>query len=376
MKVIYCDHSATTMVKRKVLNAMIPYYTEQYGNASSLYSIGRNAKCAISEARNNVANAINAKPKEIYFTSCGSESDNLALKGFCYANQQKGKHIITSKIEHPAILNTCASLEKRGFKVNYIDVDKNGFVNLNQLRNAINKDTILVSIMTANNEIGTIQDIEKIGEICKKNNIVFHTDAVQAIGNLKIDVQKMNIDMLSMSAHKFYGPKGVGALYVKEKTEFERIQDGGHQERDKRAGTENVAGIVGLGEAIKIASYNMEDYCKKLLNIRNSFINKAKEEFLEKVRINGDLEKRLPGHVSISFNKIDSNLLLLELDKKGICASGGSACCSSSATPSHVLTSIGLEKEWMNGTIRLTFGDDNKIEDIDYIIQSLKEIIK
>lgn len=377
MKIIYCDHSATTKVKKEVLNEMIPYYMNQYGNASSLYSVGRDAKYAITQARRRVARAINASAQEIYFTSCGSESDNLALKGFCHANKQKGKHIITSKIEHPAILQTCLTLEKEGFEVIYLDVDKNGFVDINQLTNAIRKDTILVSIMTANNEIGTIEDIKAIGSICKNNNIIFHTDSVQAIGNVKIDVQEMNIDMLSMSAHKFYGPKGVGALYVREGIEFDRIQDGGHQERDKRSGTENVAGIAGLGKAIELASNNFDDYTKKLTTIRDYFIDKAIKEFgKENVRINGDLNKRLPGHVSISFRGKDSNLILLELDKKGICASGGSACCSSSATLSHVLQAIKLEREWAEGTIRLTFGDDNTKEDVDYIIESLKEIIK
>lgn len=377
MKIIYCDHSATTKVKKEVFNEMIPYYMNQYGNASSLYSVGRDAKYAITQARRRVARAINASAQEIYFTSCGSESDNLALKGFCHANKQKGKHIITSKIEHPAILQTCLALEKEGFEVIYLDVDKNGFVDINQLTNVIRKDTILVSIMTANNEIGTIEDIKAIGSICKNNNIIFHTDSVQAIGNVKIDVQEMNIDMLSMSAHKFYGPKGVGALYVREGIEFDRIQDGGHQERDKRSGTENVAGIAGLGKAIELASNNFDDYTKKLTTIRDYFIDKAIKEFgKENVRINGDLNKRLPGHVSISFRGKDSNLILLELDKKGICASGGSACCSSSATLSHVLQAIKLEREWAEGTIRLTFGDDNTKEDVDYIIESLKEIIK
>lgn len=377
MKVIYCDHAATTMLKKEVFNAMIPYYTEEYGNASSIYSLGRKAKYAISEARQKVARVINANSKEIYFTSCGSESDNLALKGFCYANKDKGNHIITSKIEHPAILNTCKTLEKQGFEVTYLNVDKNGFVNLGELNNAITNNTILVSIMTANNEIGTVQDIEKIGEICKKKGIVFHTDSVQAIGNMKIDVRKMNIDMLSMSAHKFYGPKGVGALYVKEGIEFDRIQDGGHQENSKRSGTENVAGIVGLGKAIEISDNNLEKYCSKLLYLRNNFIDKIEEKIgKENIQINGDLIKRLPGNINISFRDIDSNLLLLELDKRGICASGGSACCSSSGSPSHVLAAIGLKKEWMNGTIRLTFGDDNSLEDIDYIVNSIKEIIK
>ena len=281
-----------------------------------MYSIGRSAKKAVERARRQVANAINCKANEIYFTSCGSESDNLAIKGFAYANKNKGNHIITSKIEHPAILNTCKNLQQKGFEVTYLNVNENGFVSLKELEQAINSKTILISIMTANNEIGTIQNIKEIGKIAHSRNIVFHTDAVQAIGNIKIDVKNMNIDMLSMSAHKFYGPKGIGALYVREGIEFERVQDGGHQERNKRSGTENVAGIVGLGKAIEIANYNIDNYNRKLLELRKYCISQLKEN-LKDIRINGDIDKRLPGNISVSFKDCDASDILLELDKAG-----------------------------------------------------------
>ncbi len=375
MKVVYFDHSATTAVKREVLNQMLPYFNIEYGNPSSLYSIGRSAKKAVERARRQVANAINCKANEIYFTSCGSESDNLAIKGFAYANKNKGNHIITSKIEHPAILNTCKNLQQKGFEVTYLNVNENGFVSLKELEQAINSKTILISIMTANNEIGTIQNIKEIGKIAHSRNIVFHTDAVQAIGNIKIDVKNMNIDMLSMSAHKFYGPKGIGALYVREGIEFERVQDGGHQERNKRSGTENVAGIVGLGKAIEIANYNIDNSNRKLLELRKYCISQLKEN-LKDIRINGDIDKRLPGNISVSFKDCDASDILLELDKAGICASGGSACSSGTSTPSHVLLAIKLEKEWLEGTIRITLGEENTKEDIDYLIKTLVKIIQ
>ena len=375
MKVVYFDHSATTAVKREVLNQMLPYFNIEYGNPSSLYSIGRSAKKAVERARRQVANAINCKANEIYFTSCGSESDNLAIKGFAYANKNKGNHIITSKIEHPAILNTCKNLQQKGFEVRYLNVNENGFVSLKELEQAINSKTILISIMTANNEIGTIQNIKEIGKIAHSRNIVFHTDAVQAIGNIKIDVKNMNIDMLSMSAHKFYGPKGIGALYVREGIEFERVQDGGHQERNKRSGTENVAGIVGLGKAIEIANYNIDNYNRKLLELRKYCISQLKKN-LKDIRINGDIDKRLPGNISVSFKDCDASDILLELDKAGICASGGSACSSGISTPSHVLLAIKLEKEWIEGTIRITLGEENTKEDIDYLIKTLVKIIQ
>ena len=357
-----------------VLNAMIPYYYDEYGNPSSLYSIGRTAKKAIEHAREQVAHAINCDPSEIYFTSCGSESDNLAIKGVAYANKNKGKHIITSKIEHPAILNTCKNLENKGFRVSYIDCDEKGFVDINQLEKAICGDTIIISIMTANNEIGTIQNVEEIGKIAHKYGIIFHTDAVQAIGNVKIDVSKMNIDMLSMSAHKFYGPKGVGALYVRNGINFERVQDGGHQEKNKRSGTENVAGIVGLGKAIEIANGRINMYNEYLLGLRKYFIDEITKRIKE-IRVNGDLNQRLPGNINVSFKNKDSSKILLQLDRSGICASGGSACSSGESSPSHVLSAIKVPSEWINGTIRLTLGEENTITEMNYVINVLDKII-
>ena len=335
---------------------------------------GRKCKRAITLAREKVAKAINCKPKEIYFTSCGSESDNLALKGIAYKNKEKGNHIITTKIEHPAILHTCQTLEKQGFEVTYLKVDKNGFISLNELENAIRDNTILISVMFANNEIGTIQPIKKIGEIAKRHNVLFHTDSVQAIGNVKIDVQEMNIDLLSMSAHKFYGPKGVGALYVKEGIEFEKIQDGGHQERDKRAGTENVAGIVGLGTAIELAHKNLEEYNNKLQNLRDYYISQI-EEKISNVKLNGDRENRLPGNANISFQGIESEELLFKLDEKGICASGGSACSSANPSPSHVLMAIGTNSQMAKGALRVTLGMENSKKDIDYLVENLVKIV-
>lgn len=374
MKVRYFDHAATTPVSENVLKAMIPYFTYEYGNASSLYTIGRQSKKAIEEARKKVANAIGAKQHEIYFTSCGSESDNLALKGVAYAHREKGKHIITSKIEHPAVLNSCKTLERQGFEVTYLDVDERGFVNIEQLMQSIKPTTILISIMFANNEIGTLQPIKIIGNIAKQKRILFHTDSVQAVGNVEIDVNKLNIDMLSMSAHKFYGPKGIGALYVREGVEFEKIQDGGHQERDKRAGTENVAEIVGLGEAIEEVYQNYEEYNKKLMNLREYYISETQKR-IPNVKLNGDKQNRLPGNANLSFPGVNAQELLLELDQKGICASAGSACSTGQTSPSHVLTAIGLTPELAAGTLRVTFGKDNSKEDVEYLVEALQEII-
>ena len=325
MKIRYFDHAATTPVREDVLKEMFPYFMHEYGNASSIYSIGRNSKRALQNARKKVANAINSKEKEIYFTSCGSEADNLALKGIAYANNKKGKHIITSKIEHPAILESCKTLEKQGFEITYLNVDNDGIISLEELENNIKDDTILITIMFANNEIGTIQPIKQIGQIAKRHKIIFHTDSVQAVGNVKIDVDEMNIDALSISAHKFYGPKGVGALYVREGIEFYRIQEGGHQEKNKRAGTENVAGIVGLGKAIEIANEGLEKYNNKLTNLRDYYFFKV-EEKIPNIKINGHRTKRLPGNANISFENIKGEELLLKLDEHGICASTGSAC--------------------------------------------------
>ena len=366
----YFDHAATTYVKEAVLKEMIPFFNLEYGNPSSVYSIGRRAKRAIEDARHKVAKVINAKPKEIYFTGCGSESDNLAIKGIAHSLNKKGNHIITTKIEHHAVLNTCKTLERQGFRVTYLNVDEYGLINLQELQNAICKETILISIMFANNEIGTIEPIEEIGKIARKHNIYFHTDAVQAMGNLKIDVQRMNIDALSMSAHKFYGPKGVGALYVREGIEFDKQQEGGHQERDKRAGTENVAGIVGLGKAIELAYENIDEYNKKLLNLREYYINQV-EESISNIRINGHRSNRLPGNANISFLDMDGEEILFDLDEAGICGSAGSACNSGSGEPSHVLTAIGLPKEAAGTALRITFGEQNTKEDVDYLVNTL-----
>ena len=373
MKIRYFDHAATTPVRDEVIKEMIPYFGIDFGNPSTMYSLGRNAKKAINNARKQVARAINSKTREIYFTSCGSESDNLAIKGFVYANKDKGKHIITSKIEHHAVLDTCKTLEKQGFKVTYLNVDEKGFISLEELINAIDKDTILISIMFANNEIGTIEPIKEIGLIAKKNNIVFHTDAVQAIGNVKIDVQELNIDMLSLSGHKFYAPKGVGALYVKQGIDFEKIQDGGEQEENKRAGTENVAEIVGLGKAIELIYSEYDEYNDKIKTYRDYFLEQIQKK-IENVKINGDLEKRLPGNANISFDNISGGELLYKLDENGICASAGSACSTANPMPSHVLAAIGLDSKLAENTLRITIGKDNTLDDINYLIDTLNKI--
>lgn len=374
-KIKYFDHASTTPVKEEVLKEMIPYFNLEFGNPSSLYSIGRRNRRAVEEAREKVARAINAKPNEIYFTSCGSESDNLAIKGIAFENKHKGNHIITSKIEHPAVLNTCKMLEQEGFKVTYLDVNKKGLIDLKILEESITDKTILISIMFANNEIGTIQPIKEIGKIAKKYNIYFHTDAVQAMGNIKIDVNNMNIDSLSMSAHKFYGPKGVGALYIREGIPFKKLQDGGHQEKDKRAGTENVPGIVGLGKAIEIANNNIDRYNKKLVYLRDYYINQV-EEKIPDVKLNGDRVNRLPGNANFSFKYVDGEELLLDLDAKGIAASSGSACSSGTDAPSHVLLAIGLTAETAKGALRITMGEENTKEDIDYLVSTLTEIVR
>lgn len=375
MEVKYFDNSATTRVKDEVFKEMIPYLSIEYGNPSSLYSIGRSAKRAISEARRRVASLINCSPEEIYFTSCGSESDNTALKGIAYANKEKGNHIITSKIEHPAILNSCKNLENKGFKISYIDVDKDGMLNLKKLESEITDQTILISIMYANNEIGTIEPIKEIAQIAHSHGIIFHTDAVQAVGNIPIDVKKMNIDMLSLSGHKLYAPKGIGALYVKSGIEFERFMDGGHQEKNKRSGTENVAEIVALGKACQIAEKNIEQYQQKLKKLRDYCLKKIQEKIPD-IHINGTMERRLPGNINISFKDLNSGELLLRLDEVGICASGGSACSSKEASPSHVLTAIGLPSELSKGALRLTFGDYNSIEEVDYLVENLVRIVE
>lgn len=373
MKIRYFDHAATTAVKEEVLKEMIPYYCIEYGNASSLYSIGRKSRKILENSREKVARVLNCKTKEIYFTSCGSESDNLAIKGIARKHKNKGKHIITTKIEHPAVLNTCKSLEKDGFTVTYLGVDKDGFISLEELKNSIREDTILISIMFANNEIGTIEPIKEIGRIAKEKGVIFHTDCIQAVGNVKIDVKELGIDLLSLSSHKFYGPKGVGAIYINENVEFEKIQDGGHQEKNKRAGTENIAGIVGLAKAIELADKNLEKYNNKLINLRDFYFDEITKN-IPNVKINGSKEKRLPGNANVSFKNINGEQLLLELDSLGICASSGSACTSGQSEPSHVLTAIGLNAEYIQGSLRTTFGEENTKEDVEFLIKSIIEI--
>lgn len=374
MKIRYFDHAATTKVNEEVIKEMIPYFGIEYGNASSLYSIGRKSKRAIDEARNKVAKAINANSKDIYFTACGSESDNLAIKGIAYANKEKGNHIITSKIEHHAVLNSCKTLEKQGFRVTYLNVDENGIINLEELKNSITDETILITIMYANNEIGTIEPIEEIGKIAKENNIIFHTDSVQAIGNIKVDVKEYNIDAISLSGHKFYGPKGIGVAYVRENIPFMRMQDGGHQEKDKRAGTENVAGIVGIAKAMEIADENLEGYNRKIKNLRDFYVSEMVKR-VPYIRINGDMENRLSGNANICFSGVDGAKLLSELDKKGICASSGSACSAGLLTPSHVLLAIGVPNNLARSSLRITFGKENTMEDTQYLVENIEEIV-
>ena len=371
---IYVDNAATTKVDEEVLKEMIPFFSENYGNPSSIYSLGKTTKKAIDKARDQVATAINAKPTEIYFTGCGSESDNTALKGVAYANKSKGNHIITSKIEHPAILDTCKALEKQGFEVTYLNVDENGLINLEELEKSITDKTILISIMFANNEIGTIEPIKEIGEIAKKHDVVFHTDAVQAVGNIKIDVNELNIDLLSMSGHKFHGPKGIGALYVRTGVKFDKFMNGGHQERNKRAGTENVAGIVGMGKAIELAYENIDEKIKHKEELREYYFEQVTEK-IPYIKINGDRVKRLPGNTNVSFRFIEGEGLLLNLDLKGICASSGSACTSGSLDPSHVLLAIGLPHEIAHGSLRVSFSKYNTKEEVDTIVNSLVDIV-
>ena len=374
MKSMYFDNAATTRLDDEVLQEMLPYLKENYGNASSIYKLGRESRKAVEESREKISKVLNCKPNEIYFTAGGSESDNTAIKGIAKANKKKGNHIITSKIEHPAVLETCKQLEKEGFEITYISVDENGIVDLEELKKSIKPTTILITIMFANNEIGTIQPIEEIGEIAKESNIYFHTDAVQAVGNAKIDVQKLNIDSLSLSGHKIYGPKGIGALYVKTGVKFEKFIDGGHQERNKRAGTENVAGIVGIGKSIELAYENLNEHNKKIKELRDYYVEQVKEK-IPYIKINGDMEKRLPGNCNISFRFIEGEGLLLNLDLKGICASSGSACTSGSLDPSHVLLAIGLPHEIAHGSLRISIGKYNTKEEIDYLVEILVEIV-
>lgn len=375
MREIYADNSATTKIAPEVLDKMMPYLTTYYGNPSSLYKIGGKAKEAVEKSRANIAKNLGAAhASEIYFTSGGSESDNWALKGVCHALKAKGKkHIVTSKFEHHAILHTCKALEKEGFDVTYLDVYENGIVHPEDVENAIRDDTAIVSIMYANNEIGTIQPIKEIGEICKKHKVLFHTDAVQAAGYVRINVAQQNIDLLSMTAHKIHGPKGCGLLYVRRGIKIDNLIEGGAQERNKRAGTENVAGIVGLDAALQMAVDTMDERCAKLTKMRDRLINGLLK--IERSRVNGDRIHRLPGNVNMCFEGIEGESLLLKLDLNGISASSGSACTSGSLDPSHVLLAIGLPHEIAHGSMRLSFSDENSEEDIDYILKVVPEIV-
>ncbi len=372
---IYADHSATTSLAPEVLEKMMPYLTTEYGNPSSLYAFAASAKKAVENARAQVAEVLGALPNEIYFTAGGSESDNWAIKGAAHLMKKKGKnHIISSAFEHHAVLHTLKTLEKEGFEVTLLDVHSDGLVRVDELRDAIREDTGLVTVMYANNEIGTIQPIAEIGAICREKGILFHTDAVQAVGNVHINVKEQNIDMLSMSAHKFHGPKGVGALYCRRGIFLPNLIDGGAQERGRRAGTENVPGIVGLGEAITRANATIDERAKTLSEIRDRIIDGALK--IEKSRVNGDRVKRLPGNVSLCFEGIEGESLLLMLDSQGICASSGSACTSGSLDPSHVLLSIGLKHETAHGSLRLSLGEGNTLEDADYILSVLPPIVE
>lgn len=373
-KRIYADNAATTKVAPEVVDAMLPYFTETYGNPSSIYNEGRTARVAVEKAREQVANAIGASPKEIYFTGSGSEADNWALRSTARALSKNGNHIITSAVEHHAVLHTCQDLEKQGFEVTYLPVDKYGMVSPDDVKAAIKDTTIMISIMFANNEIGTIMPIAEIGKIAKEAGVVFHTDAVQAVGNVEIDVKAMNIDMLSLTAHKFHGPKGCGALYVRQGVKLMSFITGGAQERLRRAGTENVPGIVGLGKAIELATANIKEKQEKLIALRDRYIKKVLET-VPYSRLNGHPTERLAGNANISFEYIEGEGLLLSLDMKGIAASSGSACTSGSLDPSHVLLAIGLKHEQAHGSLRTSFGEDTTVEDIDYMVDAIAEIV-
>lgn len=374
-KLVYMDHAATTYTKPEVLQEMLPYFTQYFGNPSSIYSFARQSKKAIEEARDKVAKAIGAKSDEIFFTAGGSEADNWSLKGVAFGNRNKGNHIITTKIEHHALLHTCEYLQKNGFEVTYLDVDEFGMISLEELKKSITDKTILISIMFANNEIGTVQPIAEIGKIAKERGVYFHTDAVQAIGNIEIDVKEMNIDMLSLAAHKFYGPKGIGALYIRKGVKLDNLIHGGGQERKKRAGTENLPGIVGLGKAIELATADIAGHNLKIVAQRDRLL-KGIIDRIPNTKLNGHGVKRLPGNINVSFEFIEGESLLLLLDHAGVCGSTGSACSSGSLDPSHVLLSIGLPHEMAHGSLRLSLGDLTKDEDIDYVLEVLPNIVQ
>ena len=374
-KIIYLDHAATTPLNKEVFEEMLPFFEERYGNASSIHILGRESKKAVEISRERIAKSIGCSEREIYFTSSGTEADNWAIKGAAFASRNKGKHIITSSIEHHAVLHACQYLEGEGFEVTYLPVDEYGMISLNALEKAIRNDTILISIMAANNEVGTIQPINEISRIAQEKEICFHTDAVQAIGTLPIDVNELKVDMMSISGHKFYGPKGVGALYIRKRLKFPPFIHGGAQERKKRGGTENVPSIVGMGKAIEIAVRDMEKNKEYLIGLRNSTIKKIMGG-IPYVRLNGHPKKRLPGNMNFSFEFAEGESILLMLDKLGIAASSGSACASGSLDPSHVLLAMGLPHEIAHGAIRFSLGVENTREEMDYLVKNLKTIIE
>ena len=374
-KLIYMDNAATTPVKPEVLDAMLPYFTEKFGNPSSIYSISSENKKTITDAREVIAKTINTTPENIYFTAGGSESDNWALKATADAYASKGKHIITTKIEHHAILHTCEYLETKGFEITYLDVDENGLVKLDELTAAIRPDTILISVMFANNEIGTIEPIAEIGKIAHEHGVLFHTDAVQAYTQVPIDVEAMNIDMMSTSGHKINGPKGIGFLYIRKGVKIKSFIHGGAQERHRRAGTENVTGIIGLAKAAEIATANMKERTAEEIKVRDHLIERIEKE-IPYAKLNGDRVKRLPNNVNFSFQFVEGESMLILLDSKGICASSGSACTSGSLDPSHVLLAIGLPHEIAHGSLRLTLSAETTKEQIDFTVDCLKKIVE
>lgn len=374
-KNIYMDYAATTYIKKEVIEAMMPYLTEYYANPSSVYNMSNNLKIVIDKAKEEIADFIGSNPEEVFFTSGGTEGDNWSIKGIAYANEKKGKHIITSSIEHPAVLNSCKYLKEKGFEITFLPVDSYGKVDLEKLEKSIRNDTILVSIMTANNEIGTIQDIKSIGEICKRHKVLFHTDAVQALGQIPINVEEMGIDLMTITAHKIYGPKGIGALYIKKGTKIENILHGGSQERGKRPGTENTLAIVGFKKAVSLLKENGLEESKRIEKLRDKFIKGLLQ--IENTKINGAMGKeRLKGNVNVSFKNIDGELLLMLLDREGIYASAGSACSAGSIDASHVLVALGAEDEFLKGTIRFTLGARNTEEEVDFVLEKLNQLIK
>lgn len=373
-QIYYFDHNATTPIDNEVFKAVVPYYEQLYGNPSSSYYIGRQVRDKIENVRSSIASYFNMNPEGVMFTSSGSEADNMIIKGIALGNKNLGNHIITTKIEHPAVLNTCKFLENNGFEVTYLDVKENGIIDTQELKDSIKNNTILISIMYANNEIGTIQPIEEVGQIAKEKGIIFHTDAVQAIGEIRIDVQKLNIDCMSISGHKIYAPKGIGMAYIKPGIKFEPLIHGGSQEFHFRAGTENVIGIIALGKAIELLDKNIENNNEKLIDLKSYILNKIQNNLTDYI-INGDIDKRTLNNINLSFKDIDGESLLLALDLDGICVSSGSACHSDSMEPSHVLRAIGVPNDYISGTLRISFGKNTTKKEIDYLIEKIKEKI-